>query len=113
MRIDFDRLITDCGEAADLQRSHWQGGRNGVLILGARSADGNLFHLLLLRLLFGVEFSSNFRMRNGYKLPHKIREFAEIACFILGGLSWLLRHARYSLEREYRSGVRSSIIVST
>ena len=45
-----------------------------------------------LRLLLGVQLSFDFRMRNGYKSPHKSRELAEIARFILGGVRWLLRH---------------------
>jgi hypothetical protein len=58
------------------------------------SAGSGPFRAALLRLLLGVELSFYFRVRNGYKLPHEIREFAEIARFILGGVSWLLRHTK-------------------
>jgi len=57
------------------------------------SAVENALLSLFPFLLLGIELSFYFRVRNSYKLPHKISELAEIASFILGGVIWLLRQS--------------------
>lgn len=57
--------------------------------------DGSPLVSPLLRLLLGVQFRLDLRMGNGNQTPHKIRELAEVARNILGGMarvSWLLAH---------------------
>lgn len=59
----------------------------------------------LLRLLLGVQFSLDLRMGNGNKTLHEIRELAEIALHILGGMDGLLWHVSPS---EMRVAIRAT-----
>src|ERR1022692_3003097 len=46
-----------------------------------------------LRPILGVEFRLDFRVRNRKESPHKIREMAKVACWILRGTLWVTRHS--------------------
>src|SRR5581483_6168823 len=89
-------LIADCGKAVDLCGGNWKGGRNGFLVLGARSAArGSASASLSPRSLLGVEFGLKSRARNRQnfsKCAFKSRVFALLVLGGRDGATWFLRH---------------------
>jgi hypothetical protein len=78
------------------------------------AGSGSPLRLPRLCSFLSVQLGLDLRMRNGQKTFHKIRELAEIALNILGGVgraSWLLRHEGISVPCR-NAEVNSPCLVS-